>query len=177
MMWFGKITKKYCVGALMFSVACSVKTSSDVFIATSFKRENYIMYAQKDNYNRRLNMFIKNKSEYPLCVRKNEWPAKGNMDDCVVDKLKISYEQRDIGLKQSWCSDSQFYDQQVLYEVDCCQYRIAPGEVMRGYLKYEDFTEDLSGMRSEQMTLNFPYAASVCEDWKATGRPTPLLSQ
>jgi len=172
-----KINKIYYVICLILFVACSVKSSNELSVVNPWKRDEYVISAQKNDNNRQIDLYIKNISNLPICIDSDGWPKEGRMDDCIQYKLEIVYKNRKIGFKESRCSECGLLEDGLPYRPDACKYRILPGKMLRGYLRYEDFVEDLSSMRPEEMTLNFPYPANACEDWKATSQPTSLLPQ
>lgn len=86
------------------------------------------------------------------------------MDDCVSEKVAVIYENRRIGFKESWCTDCFGSEGEISNNPNYCRHRVRPGKELRGYINYEEFSEDLSGMQPGKMTLNFPYSAYACED-------------
>ncbi|MGF6230139.1 hypothetical protein QFZ27_004094 [Inquilinus ginsengisoli] len=174
---FLRCNKSIYFPIVMLFVACSVRSGSEISVSSPWEHDNYVISAGKDDQNKRINLYIENRSFIDLCIESGGWPKKGRMDDCVSEKLEVVYENRKIGFKESRCTDCFGSEDEIARNPNYCSYRIHPGKGLRGYINYEEFSEDLSGIQPEKMTLNFPYPAYVCEDWKATGQPTPLLPQ
>lgn len=161
----------------MLFVACSLGSSKEVSVLTPWKHDTYAISARKDDQDKRINLYLENRSTTDLCMEAGGWPEKGQMDDCVSEKVAIIYENRKIGFKESRCTDCFGSENEIANDPNYCRLRIRPGKELHGYINYEEFSGNLSVMRPEKMTLNFPYPAYACEDWKATGQPRPLLPQ
>ena len=145
----------------IFLLSCSAKDSAHVRVTMRTQEGNYSLYAEKSETKRRFNIYLRNISSKSLCIRSDEWPINGVIDNCLARfSLSFSYLGKMVPYKHQMCLEGY------------SSTRVPPGASLEGYLNYADFEEDPHQIHDE-IILNLPSGIFEC-DPAASGPPHPL---
>ncbi|MGO1074368.1 hypothetical protein [Inquilinus sp. CA228] len=145
----------------IFLLSCSARDSTHVRVTMRTQEGDYSLRAEKSDKYKRFNMYLRNISSKSLCIRADEWPKNGIIDNCLARfSLSFSYLGKTVPYKNEMCLEG--YSSTI----------VPPGASLEGYLNYADFEEDPQQIQ-DRIILNLPSGVFECDPTEF-GPPHPL---